>query len=71
MKALENASFSTSHINSCMDRSLKSTKGYQGIHIPGHSCGTHSSSFMISNTIFRPKYETSQVIQQVLYFPPT
>lgn len=69
MKALENASSSTGLTRSCMDRSLR--RKNQGIPFPGHSYGKHSSSFMISTTILRAECETRQVIQQVLYFPPT
>lgn len=69
MKALQNASPSSSLIRSCMDRSQR--RKYQVIPFPGHSCKKHSSSFMIHSTILRAECETSQVIQQVLYIPPT
>lgn len=71
MKVLENASSSTSLIRSCMDKSLKRKKGYQKIPFPGHRCGKHRSSFMISTTILRAACETSHMIQQGLYFPLT
>lgn len=66
MKALENASSSTSLTRSCMDRSLRRKEG-----LWGDTCGKDSSSFMVGSTILRAECETSQVIQQVLYFPST
>lgn len=51
--------------------SLRRKGGHEGIPFPGHTCGKDSSSFMMGSTILRAECETSQVIQQVLYFPPT
>lgn len=72
MKTLENTSCSTSLTRSCTDRPLRRKEGHEGrTPFPGCTHGNHSSSFMMGSTILRAECEASQVIQQLLYFPPT